>query len=97
MASPFPSPFFHHGNNRSTTSAPSSTKSLFVGDLSFFCTELELVNIFSRFGPIETLEIKRGRHGDSLMHGFLEFVNEADAYRAIQEVNGRKFMGRHIK
>lgn len=83
-------------SSRSTGSSQSA-KSLFVGDLSFFCTELELAAAFSPFGPIASLEIKRGRHGDSLMHGFVEFVSDADAVSAIQEMNGKKFMGRKLR
>ncbi len=83
----------NHGNNNQ----PTGNNSVFVGDLSYFCTEIELASLFSPFGGIISVEIKRGRHGDSLMHGFLEFVNNDEAHRAIQEINGIKFMGRKIR
>lgn len=75
----------------------SSSKTIFVGDLSFFCTELELAMAFNPFGEIAALEIKRGRYGDSLMHGFLEYTTEIAAHNAITEMNGKKFMGRKIR
>lgn len=76
---------------------PRLRRSVFVGDLSFFCTEIDLANAFSRFGHVITVEIKRGRHGDSLLHGFVEFDNDTAAERAIQFMNGRKWMGRRLR
>jgi RNA recognition motif-containing protein len=84
----------------SSNYAPASlrlARSIFVGDLSFFCTEIELASAFEKFGTIVSLEIKRGRFGDSLMHGFVEYDNEASATTAIQEMNGKKFMGRKMR
>jgi hypothetical protein len=76
---------------------PRLRRSVFVGDLSFFCTEIDLANVFSRFGHVVTVEIKRGRHGDSLLHGFVEFDSDASAELAIQYINGRKWMGRTLR
>lgn len=80
-----------------TVHDPRLRRSVFVGDLSFFCTEIDLANVFSRFGHVVTVEIKRGRHGDSLLHGFVEFDCDASAELAIQHMNGRKWMGRTLK
>lgn len=74
-----------------------TTRSLFVGDLSFFCTEIELAGAFSRFGEVLNTEVKRSRGGDSLMHGFVDFAHESNALLAIQHMNGQKFMGRKLK
>jgi len=52
---------------------------------------------FNQFGEIAALEIKRGRYGDSLMHGFVEYTTEASAINAIMEMNGKKFMGRKMR
>lgn len=82
----------HHGG-----SVIAGARALFVGDLSYFCTEVELAAAFSQFGPIESMEIKRGRHGDSLMHGFIEFKNEADAAQALLVMQGSTFMGRKLR
>lgn len=76
---------------------PNATKGLFVGDLSSFTTEKDLHQIFSPFGSILSVEIKRGRHGDSLLHGFVEFASEAAAYAAIQSMHNRKFKGRRMR
>lgn len=84
-------------SNVPITSEPAVTRSVFVGDLSFFCTEIDLATIFSPFGRIDCVEIKRGRYGDSLMHGFVEYESEISAQIAIQEMHGKKFMGRTMR
>lgn len=84
-------------SNGINESSLSSTKSLFVGDLSFFCTEVDLGPLFAKFGNLASLEVKRGRHGDSLMHGFVEYELESSAQVAIAELNNRKFMGRCMR
>lgn len=88
---------FQSAQRMAASMSSQPTRSLFVGDLSFFCTEVDLVEAFSCFGEILNCEIKRSRGGDSLMHGFVDFAREADACRAIQHMNGRKFMGRKLK
>lgn len=93
MHDPMSSDF--HSTHSSGPGAP--TKSVFVGDLSFFCTEIELAMAFSPFGEISALEIKRGRYGDSLMHGFVEYTTDIAAQNAIMEMNGKKFMGRKMR
>lgn len=76
---------------------PSATKGLFVGDLSSFCTEKDLYAMYSPFGPIIAIEIKRGRHGDSLLHGFVEYDSVVSSYRAMEALHGRKIMGRRMR
>lgn len=72
-------------------------RTIFVGDLSFFCSEVDLGPVFAKIGNIVSLEIKRGRHGGSLMHGFVEYDLEASAQNAIAQLNGQKFMGRCMR
>lgn len=74
-----------------------ASRCVFVGDLSFFCTELDLAEAFKQCGPISRLEVKRGRHGDSLLYAFVEFHSEISAQIAIREMNNIKFMGRTMK
>lgn len=70
---------------------------LFVGDLSYFCNEAHLKSLFSPFGRILNIELKRGKFGDSLMHAFLDFDQPESARRSIQELHGIKFMGRIMR
>lgn len=77
---------------------PSPMKAaLFVGDLSFYCTETDLKQLFSVYGKTKRAEIKRGRFGDSLMHGFVELDTVHGAQLAIQNLNTTKFLGRRLR
>jgi RNA recognition motif-containing protein len=71
---------------------------LFVGDLSFFCAEKDLRDLFSNYGTVQRIEIKRGKAtGDSLMHGFVEMDSPASVERALNALHGTKFMGRNLR
>lgn len=73
-------------------------KTLFVGNLSYFCAESHLYSLFSNYGGVESVEIKRGRDtGDCLMHGFVEMVTFEAAELAANDLKGKKFMGRRIR
>lgn len=71
--------------------------SLFVGDISFFCSEADLVRLFDPYGRILHVEVKRGRFGESMMHSFVELASVEAAQLAIKELHGTKFMGRRIR
>lgn len=73
------------------------TQSLFVGDLSFFCGEEELQTLFGNYGKVTNVEIKRGKFGDSLMHGFVEMDDVDSAKQALEALNDSKFMGRKLR
>ena len=74
-----------------------STSLLFVGDLSQFCTEKDLFGAFAKYGPVISAQIRKGRSGDSLMHGFVELQDVAKAQKAIESLNDTKFMGRRMR
>lgn len=73
------------------------TKGLFVGDLASNTSERDLQILFGVFGTVSAVEVKRGRHGDSLLHGFVEFDSESSAFAAIQTLHGLKFKGRKMR
>lgn len=73
-----------------------TNRTVFVGDLSFFCKEVDLMQLFAPLGKISSVEIKRGPNGESLLHAFMKFESEVSAQLAIQGVHGMKFMGRNI-
>ena len=75
-----------------------TARTLFVGDLSFFCDESHLRDLFSSYGEVLNVEIKRGKAtGDSLMHGFVELESEPIAELAMNELSNKKFMGRRLR
>lgn len=74
-----------------------AARTLFVGDLSYFCTDQDLIGLFTPFGPVIKAHVRRGVTGDSLMHGFVAVESPESAQIAIQRLNGYEFMGRNIR
>ncbi len=72
-------------------------RTLFLGDLSYFCTEEDLCAIFAPFGHISTVRVRRGVTGESLMHGFIALDSHDAAKQAIAELDAKIFMGRSMR
>jgi RNA recognition motif-containing protein len=71
---------------------------LYVGNLSYDATEAEVEEAFETFGAIESVEIIRDRYDDRPKgFGFVEMENQADAEKAMKELDGKEFMGRALK
>ncbi len=72
---------------------------LFLGDLSLFCTEKDLQKLFGKFGPLQDIRLKRSNDQDrtSLSYGFVKFAHKQDAAKALQELDGFMLLGRAIK
>lgn len=73
-----------------------STKTVFVGDLSFFCEESHLLTLFTPLGNVVDIDLKRGPDGESLLHAFVKFENELSVHISIEVLNGVKFLGRKL-
>lgn len=70
---------------------------IFVGDLSFETTEVELKQLFETIGEVSSVVIvmeKEKRAPKSRGFGFVEMPVEAQALAAISALNGKDFMGR---
>jgi RNA recognition motif-containing protein len=72
-------------------------KTLYLGDLSYFCTEQDISTIFSQYGQIDYIRIHRGKGVNSLLHGFIAFASEDSANIALEGENNREFMGRVLR
>jgi RNA recognition motif-containing protein len=70
---------------------------VFVGDLSLFCKEEHILQLFAPFGPVLTARVRCADNGVSLMHGFVVLETDEKAIAAIHLLNGQEFMGRNIK
>lgn len=82
------------GSSSSSTAARART--IFVGDLSYFCTEEDLFRLFASAGNI--LHVSIARRGEtSLMYGFVELDSLERAERISEEFNGHFFMGRNLR
>jgi cold-inducible RNA-binding protein len=72
------------------------SKRLYVGNLSFQTTEEDLNGLFSQFGAVESVTIITDRDtGRSKGFAFV-VMEEADATKAIEQLNGSQFGGRNL-
>ncbi|KAG8221581.1 hypothetical protein J3R82DRAFT_1825 [Butyriboletus roseoflavus] len=87
--------------------APSSSRApqllrerLYVGNLSPTVDEYALIQVFTKFGKIAKLDFlfhKSGLNkGKPRGYAFVEFMNEADAAKALQTTNGKLLRGRKL-
>ncbi len=72
-------------------------KKLFVGNLPWSVNEQSLREMFSPYGEItEAVVITDKYSGRSKGFGFVTFVNEADAEKAVTEMANKEVEGRKI-
>jgi cold-inducible RNA-binding protein len=72
-------------------------KNIFVGNLNFGATEDAVRSLFEAYGAVERVSIVTDRDtGQPRGFGFVEMSANADADRAIAELNGRELDGRAL-
>jgi cold-inducible RNA-binding protein len=72
-------------------------KNIFVGNLSFGATEGSVRSLFEAYGAVDRVSIVTDRDtGQARGFGFVEMSSNADADRAIAELNGRELDGRAL-
>ena len=72
-------------------------RKIYVGNMSFNTTEQDLRDLFSEYGEIESLRILKDQFTDrSKGFGFVEMSSAEDAKKAIDQLNGTKFMDRTL-
>ncbi len=72
-------------------------KNIFVGNLNFRTTEDEVRALFAAYGSVDRVNLITDRDtGQPRGFGFVEMSNDAEADRAIAELNGREIGGRAI-
>jgi cold-inducible RNA-binding protein len=72
-------------------------KKLYVGSISFNATEESLQDLFSSIGEVESVKIITDQDtGRSKGFGFVEMSSAEDAKKAIEQLNGTKFMERAL-
>src|SRR5262249_14369394 len=70
---------------------------LFVGNLSFQATEEDLRELFAQAGTVETVRIITDQvHGRPRGFGFVEMATKEEAVKAVEVINGRLFLDRHL-
>lgn len=72
-------------------------KNLFIGSLAYATTDDSLRAFFEQVGPVASAKVIMDRDsGRSKGFGFVEFENEADNQKAIDQLNGQELDGRAI-
>ncbi len=72
-------------------------KKLFVGSLSYEARDNDLVEAFSKAGPVASAQVIMDKFsGRSKGFGFVEMETEEGAQAAIEMYNEQEFMGRTI-
>lgn len=72
-------------------------RSLFFGNLSYFCSADDLRSLTQPFGISKKCHICRSPNGDSLFYGFVEFEENVNVDFVVQSLNSTLFMGRFIR
>ena len=71
---------------------------IYVGNLNYNLSEEELEKVFSTYGEVASVKIIRDKYTDqSKGFGFIEMANDADAQKAIDELNGTEVKGRELR
>ena len=72
-------------------------KNIFVGNLSFGATEDAVRSMFEQYGTVDRVSLITDRDTcQARGFGFVEMSNDAEAERAISELNGRELDGRAL-
>ena len=72
-------------------------KRLYVGNLPYSVTEQALIEKFGAFGSVESVTLITDRDsGRSKGFGFVEMATDAEAQKAIEEINGTDYDGRPL-
>lgn len=70
---------------------------IYVGNISYGISEEDLVNLFSSFGEVVSAKIITDREtGRSRGFSFVEMVNDDEAKKAIEALNGSEQEGRTL-
>ena len=72
-------------------------KKIFIGNFPFSMTEDDLRSLFSPYASVQTVTLVTDRDtGRSRGFGFVEMQDDAEAAKAIAELNGRDSGGRPL-
>src|SRR6185295_235321 len=73
-------------------------RKLYVGNLAFDVTQQDLQDVFAAIGSCESVALISDRDsGQSRGFGFVEMISNAEAQKAMRELDGKEIKGRAIK
>ena len=72
-------------------------KNIFVGNLSFQTTELDIRSLFESYGTVDRISVVTDRDtGKPKGFGFVEMANDGEGAKAIAALNGQELDGRAL-
>jgi len=72
-------------------------KKLYVGNLSYTVSEEQVQALFSPHGTIDSVKFIKDRDSGRFKgFGFVEMVNDEEAKKAVEALNGQEFEGRKL-
>ena len=70
---------------------------IYVGNLSYDVSEVNLRQAFEAFGQVSSATIVKDRYsGQPRGFGFVEMLDKTEAQAAIQNLNGRELLGQQM-
>ncbi len=78
------------------TDKTKTSSNLFVKNLSTDITNKELYDLFSEYGNIISINLKKGKNGENLGYGYVNFEKEQSAKNAIENLNQKEFKGKNL-
>ena len=73
------------------------SRKLYVGNLDYNATEVDLEGVFLKFGTIESVRVIRDHETDrSRGFGFVNFREDKSGVSALDEMNNSDILGRQI-
>src|SRR6478752_138180 len=74
-----------------------ASQNLFVGSLAYATNDDSLKAFFEQVGPVSSARVITDREsGRSKGFGFVEYENDADNQKAVDQLNGKELDGRTI-
>lgn len=73
-------------------------KTIYVGNMNYSMTDVQLKEIFSVYGVVNSTKIIVDKNSKRPKgYGFIEMENDEEALNAINQLNGKECMGRNLK
>ena len=69
---------------------------LYVGNISFECSEQDLVELFGTAGEVGSVALVRDEQGRTRGFGFVTMRSKEDGDAAIEKLNGSELKGRNL-
>ena len=70
---------------------------IYIGNLHYNVNEEELIEIFEEYGEVMSVKIITDKYtGGSKGFGFIEMLNDEEANKAIDNLNGTEIRGRKV-